>query len=211
MKKLFAATAIALPVLLAVPVVVSAQEDVEPVREATSESRQQTREERVQTYKDRATEALSEAESRRVAGVCQAAQTIVARLQSNIETAIENRSGKYASISSRLAEITAQLQAANIDTTALDAVVAEMNTQAAALNESMQAYQTTITDLAELDCAADPDAFKAALEAARSQRSALIEEAQALKSYVQESVKAALTEIRATLAEQESTEGSEEN
>ena len=54
-----------------------------------------------------------------------------------------------------------------------------------------------------MDCASDPTSFKASLEKARSLREQVTKDAQEIKSYVNDTIKPTLKEIRAALEAKE--------
>lgn len=62
-----------------------------------------------------------------------------------------------------------------------------------------------LSDLSEMDCAADPTGFKATLEALRTKRVEIVSMQGVLKSSINESVKPILQNIRPTLQEEKTT------
>jgi len=223
MKKIFAGVlTIVMMSAVVLPSAVIAQEDSTSSSEAeTSQStvdsagslseratnRAAARDARIADYKQRVTDRLSATEERRIVAACKAAQVVVAKLQSNLSTAIERRKDAYANVSEKLAEVVRKLKVASVDTTELEDAVTEMERQAAAVIVAAEEYSATLTDLTEMDCEADPSGFKAALVVAREQRAAVVSQAQSLKEYVKVNIKAILQKIREQLANDAATEG----
>jgi hypothetical protein len=70
-------------------------------------------------------------------------------------------------------------------------------------------YTQTISDLGSMDCVTDPLGFKATLESARTQRDLVAKDAAAIRSYLTDTIKPTLQEIRTSLdAADATTEGS---
>lgn len=195
------------------PAVAAAQDDAtnssnseetseqKPVDDATTDvaDKSTKRKERIEEYKKSVTDKISAAKEKRLASVCKAAQGKVTSHENNVSKAITNRKGIYENISSRLTKVIEKLKAASIDTTELEAALTEVETQSAAIVAAAEEYQTTLADLAEMDCTVDPAGFQAALTAAREQRAALVELAKALKQYIQQDVKSILQTIKQQL------------
>ena len=184
---------------------------VDEASDATDQTtdRASDRQARIEDYKRQATDRLTAAQERRIANACSAAQAKVAAVQTNTSGAIERRRTAYANISEKLAEIVRKLQAGSVDTTELEASIQEMERLAAAVVTAAEAYQATIADLAEMDCAADPEGFQAALSVARQQRATVVAQAQALRDYISGTLKPLLQSIREQLTS-DATDGAEE-
>lgn len=212
MKKLIITMAMILPLSFLAPGFVSAQddnvatEDTVQTDAAGNSDKAARQAERLEAYKEKAAERLTAAEERRITGACKAAQTKTARLTSEVDSIAQKRRNAYDSVSTKLADITAKLIAAGVDTTELSAAVDEFNVQATAFLAAIDAYKVTISDLSEMDCELDAEGFKAALSAAKEQRVALISSSQALRVHLNDNIKPVLTAIRASLAA-DTTEG----
>ena len=208
---------------VAVPGVVYAQDDSAASQDQTTDQatndgaisaqdqasdRAAERAARIEANKQRVTDRLSVAEERRIGAACSAAQEKVAALQGNLGEAIENRRSAYADISAKLDEVVRKLHAASVDTTGLEAAITEMNTQSSAVLAAAEAYQSTLADLAAMDCASDPNGFQATLTVAREQRATLVAQAQTLRDYITVDIKAILQAIREQLATNDAAEES---
>lgn len=217
MKKIFISMVVVMFAAVSLPGFVMAQDDSgtndaatdqQTDDDATSDSsdtdRASDRQTRIDAIKDRITDRLSAAEERRVAGVCKAAQTIVNRLQENLNTATENRSAKYTEVIEKLNTLLTRLQETTADTSALEAAITEIDSQANALVAAINSYQLLLDDLASMDCEEDPSGFKAVLSDARTTRGNLVAQAMTLKTYVTEDVRTILSTIKDQLSTEES-------
>lgn len=208
--------------VLFTPVAVLAQDNpsetveaVEPISAPadgeTSEGRSgngaEKRAERVQNYKDRLSERLTLAEEQRLKGSCKGAQTVTLRLMENAGQVKQTRENAYNSITDKLQKLVIKLDSAGIDTASLSEAITMMNSEVDIFLATMTEYETILLDLGEMDCESDPEAFKAALSAAKAQRVTLVSSSQGLRSYFNESIKPILQQIRAELATE--TEGEE--
>lgn len=167
--------------------------------ESLSGSEKKTTEQRIQAYKEKQTEKLAEAQAKRVQARCKAAQEKVTALQKQVATTIEKRKTAYDAVDTKISALLEKLQKAGIDTKAYETAREDVKIAAASLSEDMDAYGFVLDDLVAMDCAADPDAFKAALEAARTTQKQLREQSQAFRSLVKTDIKALMQEIRTQL------------
>lgn len=164
-----------------------------------SETESADRSKRIDAYKKKMTEKLTQAQQKKLTSVCKSSQGKVTSFQDNLKSAVEKRQGHYKTINSKLQELETKLEAASIDTTELKSVMAEIDTKAAAIAQAAADYETALSDLSSMDCTTDPTGFKAALSAAREKRAAVLTQVQALKEYVNSTVKDLLKKLRAQL------------
>lgn len=168
--------------------------------DSTAADRAAGRAARIDAYKTQVSDAITATEERRIAAACKAAQTVISRLQTNLEEAITKRTRVYNNVTEKLKTIVERLQAASVDTNELETAITEMERQIAAVLDMVRTYQATLFDLAEMDCEADPAGFKAALAVARQQRTELVSLAQTLREYITVTIKDILQRLRDSLA-----------
>jgi hypothetical protein len=139
---------------------------------------------------------------------CKAAQTPLGTLRAHgIDTRVK-RGKIYDKLVERLTKLSTKVKAASVDTATLDSQIETLKAKIEAFKTDLTNYQQALTDLAGMDCAADPDAFKASLETARSLRAKLSQSGKDIKAYIKETIKPTLQNIRGQLeAIKESNEG----
>lgn len=192
-------------VAVVAPAVVSAQNDSgnqsdETVTTQNTAEAESDRQARLEEAKKNQATKLTSAEERRVAGLCKASQTVITRLQAKVKTTAQARNTRYEAITTKLDTLVTRLQAASVDTTALEAAIAALKTKITAhTTTSLEGYQTALADLAEMDCATDPSGFKAVLTQTRTQRGTLVDQAKELKNMVTVEIRALLDDIKAQL------------
>lgn len=166
--------------------------------------------ERIALYKQKHAVNLEKAEEVKLKGVCKAAQKKVARLAARADKSGNLRSNAYKKITSSLGTLVPRIEAAGIDTTTLDKQQANLLDLVETYNTDLANYTTDLQDLSQLDCTADPAAFKSALEAARADRKKVIDDATAIRTYVTVVIKKSLHEAIVDLkAEAAKTKGEE--
>ena len=175
----------------------STAQTTDAVDDSTSRERLQ---DRLDDYKQRVEERLSLAEERRIARLCTNAQAVVARLESNLASARENRSDAYSGIYDRLNSLVEKLDAASIDTTELNRIILSFKEDSDEVVAKVEAYQQIVNDLIAMDCQEDPAAFKAALDIARQERNSLVNLSSTFKNSFKEAIKAELQNIRQSLS-----------
>ena len=167
--------------------------------ETQTQDRSRGRDVRRKAYQEKA-ERLSEAQQRRVAGRCEAAQGKVTSLRARINNAVANRKKVYQEIGEKLDVLLARLQKAEMDTTTLETAREDMRVDLVALTESLDGYDTVLADLEAMDCTADPASFQAALKSAREMQTSLRAQAQDFRQFATTQLRAILQDIRAQLA-----------
>lgn len=211
-------------VLAAIAVLpVAAQEELPPVppdavgtetTAAESSSRGDgapDREARLEAIKEKREAQLTEFQARRIANRCKAAQNKLAALLSGDQAKVDAYAAGYARISERLSTIVVRLQNAGADTTTLERVLEDYQNEASGLEVLMSDYLTTLKDLSEFDCEADPETFQAALSEVREDRANIKEQLQSLRSLLQDNVKAALLEAKEQLTSDDTESNNDES
>ena len=177
-----------------------------PTAEQTAEMKK-----RLEENKAKLKTKVDEALKKRITSKCKPAQALVRSAETSANTVTENRSKAYAKINDKVLGLIEKLKAADIDTTELEKAQQAAKAKAEALATSMKTYQQTLTDLRDMDCVADPTAFAATLETARSQRQTVKTLATELRTYISTTLKQAIQKVRAELEKKKSTETSEES
>jgi hypothetical protein len=162
-----------------------------------------TLQQRVEKYKAEAKARLDEAQKQRLQLRCKASQGLISSLKGRISGLETSRQQKYTNLVNRLTSLSDKLEAKSIDTATFDTQVAELKTKIEAYHTDLAAYKQAVSDLAEMDCAADADAFKAALESARALRAKVVEDGRSIKDYLNNTIKPTLQSIRQQVAKPE--------
>jgi hypothetical protein len=135
---------------------------------------------------------------------CKLAQTgNVSSLHGRIKGIETSRNEVYNNLVSRLTKLDEKLKLKGVDTTKLEAEIATLKTKISTFQTDLAKYKQAVLDLKSMDCAADPTAFKASLESARTLREQVNKDAQDIKTYVNDTIKPTLKEIRAQLEAKE--------
>ncbi len=172
-----------------------------------TQGQEEKRAERLQNYKDRLAERLTIAEERKIKGACKGAQNVVLRLSENASQVKQIRQNAYSSISDKLERLAVKLEVAGVDTSTLNDAINSMDAEVDIFLATMTDYETILVDLSNLDCESDPQAFKAALSAAKQQRVTLVSSSQGLRNYFNNSIKPILQQIKQELSTDTEGEG----
>lgn len=116
-----------------------------------------------------------------------------------------SRSEVYKNLLSRLNDLSERLKAKGMDTTSLNADIATLSSKIDTFNADLTTYKQAVSDLAGMDCATDPDGFKASLETARTALKKVNDDAAAVRAYLTTTIKPLLQTIRGTLEKAEAT------
>jgi hypothetical protein len=136
---------------------------------------------------------------------CKASQAVLTGLSKRLDNTAANHTKAYKAINTKLSTLTPKLDDKGLDTTALKNAQVTLANKIAAYETNLKSYQQAVSDLKTMDCVADPTAFKASLETARSLRQKLHDSAADIRTYVNQTIKPILAQLRAQLAQKEST------
>lgn len=177
----------------------ASDETLQSTTQAVEDDKSAGREARVKSYKEKASTKLAEAQAKRLKTRCKAAQGKVTSLRARVTSAVANRKKVYQEVGDKLDTLLAKLVAAELDTTKLETARADMKAELVTLTESLNAYDTVLTDLMAMDCEADPDTFQSALLSAREMQVALRTQASEFRSFATTELKAILKDVRSQL------------
>jgi antitoxin (DNA-binding transcriptional repressor) of toxin-antitoxin stability system len=106
----------------------------------------------------------------------------------------------YGATIAKLSPLSEKVKAKNVDTTQLDAEIKMLRQKMDTFTQDAAIFKQTVTDLTVMDCASDPSAFQISLEAARTAQTQVKADAEAISSYVKDTLKPTLVEIRQKLS-----------
>ncbi len=213
--KLLVILGLFLPVFAATPLIVLAQEGT--TQEQTTQGEEDTttkREEleaRLEERKAALNTRLTFAKQARIKNLCKAAQGGISSIRGRIKGLETSRAQVYENLLSRLTRLSEKLKTHDVDTSELDTQITELTALTEAFNTNLESYQQAVSDLADMDCAADPAAFQASLEAARIERAETAESAKAIRAFLSDTIKPTLKELRQQFAENADSTNETEN
>lgn len=164
-----------------------------------AEEKAQEKAARIEEYKKKKVEKLAETQAKRLATRCKSAQGKITSLSARIKNANENRRKVYQTMSEKLDTLVERLVKAGIDTTKLETAREDIKADLEVLEASMDSYETVLSDLEEMSCEEDPEAFQAALEQARLSLKSLREQAQEFRRFSTSELKTILQDLKAQL------------
>lgn len=150
---------------------------------------------------------LTNAEKVKIQSKCKASQGLVSSVKGRINGVETSRTQVNKNLVSRLTDLSAKLKNKGVNTAGIDAEIANLQTLINTFNADLLIYKQAVSDLVDIDCATDPDGFKASLEASRAAQAVVSKDAAAIRTKVNDVIKPLLKTIRAQL-EASKTEGS---
>lgn len=164
--------------------------------------------ERIQKRKTELKISLTNTEKVRIKAKCKASQGLLSSVGGRVKGIETSRTQVHQNIIKHLTELSEKLKNKGVDTTELDANITKLQELINTFNIDLDAYKHAVSDLVAIDCATDPDGFKASLETARTALKKTQDDSKAIRAYVKDVIKPLLATIRAGL-EAKKTEGSE--
>lgn len=140
---------------------------------------------------------------------CGVAQAKLKELQARVSNAKTTRDKSYKEISSNLSDLQTKLNAQAFETTDLKSVNDTYNAKVTDFSNNLNAYKQAIDDAVAVDCVANPYGFRGALETARLYHDKLTPAITDIRSYVTNTVKSSLDQIKAKLAKGDTTGSSQ--
>ncbi len=202
--------------LILMPVVVRAQTETttETSTEVTTKENETaeqktTRTARIEEYKKNLKAKLTEASKALVATRCEKAQGVAKTRNEKDLTNLRGRTTAYSKIVAGLERTSERLSEKSLDVSTLDSNIATLKTKIENFNTLETTSRQALQDLTLLDCKSDPEAFKAALEAARTARQNAQAAAKEVRSYLKDVVKETLKSLKAELEQQSTTKEEE--
>lgn len=194
-------------VMVASPIGVFAHEaEPEHEHEVTTQSTEaeettttKTLAERLAERKEKLQTKLTNAQQNRLKARCKAAQGLLGSLGTRVKGVEKNRTALYDKVVEKLNGLVTRI-GDQADTAELQAQIAVLEEKIAAFKTDITAYKQAISDLAEMDCVADPTAFRASLDEAKTLHAALLQTSKDIRAYINDAIKPTLQTIRAELA-----------
>ena len=174
------------------------------------QSEESDRQQRINERKEALQIQLNEVAQRRVRARCRASQAQLRRVELRVAGVSARRERIYNTLTERLASLSEKLQVQGIDTTEYDEQINELNAKIEAFYLNLAQYETVVSDLASMDCAADPEGYRASLEEARTLRARSVQTAQEIRTYLQETIRTTLQSVRGQLESGENRGQSDE-
>ncbi len=142
---------------------------------------------------------LDAAQEARIKARCKTSQGIIKTIEVRAQTNAPKREQAYQQLKDHVTKLVEKLKSKGVNTSELEKQLVVLNGKIDTFKSNKTAYIQAVSDAQNVDCAADPAGFKAALETARSKRDTLIKSANEIKDYVKTSIKPTLSTIRGEL------------
>ncbi len=155
----------------------------------------ETLSQRIEKNKTKFAIKLGEVETAKIKTKCKASQVISKALAVQVTKKNTSRTETYTAITKSVTDAAVSLKAEGKDTKTLETQITELSTKIEKYNTDLALYQTSLSDLSEVDCATDPTGFKSALEAARDARKTVAEDVIAIRTYINTTIKTTLKEL----------------
>ena len=182
-------------------------EGQQDVKEDTSSPDYQAKlKERLAKNKEAAKTNATKAQQTRIKARCKSAQGKITSVNANIKTFRTARIEVYNNVIARLNELNTKLKSAGADTVELDKQIIELQALVNSFQVNVTELNQAAADLANMDCAADPSGFKAALEVMRTERKSVSDESAAIRAYITDTIKPSLQLIRQSIEKPEEAE-----
>jgi hypothetical protein len=142
---------------------------------------------------------LTTAQKTKLQTKCKAAQGLLSPVREKIKGYETARSNVYGGVLSKLTDLSTKLKAQDVSTTQLDAAVTTLQGKITTFNTDLTSYKQAVSDMTDMDCASDPDAFEASLVAARTALQKVNQDATDIRNYVKDNLKPILATLKTDL------------
>jgi hypothetical protein len=169
----------------------------------SSEEKIRSREERFEARKEKFQLRLTFAEEQRLKTRCKSSQGKLRSLEGRINGIETSRTQVYGNLLERLSGLAERLEVQGYDVSTLTEQLTDLQVKIDTFNVQLDTYKVAVSDLAEMDCENDPEAFKVSLEDARQAHDDLKVSSNDVRAYLKETIKSTLQEIRSQLGDDE--------
>ena len=157
-------------------------------------------EQRLQERKNRRKPQLTFVLRSRIQSRCAPAQGILKSTESRVKKVRNNRNKVYENMVDVLTKLSANLKDNGVDTTDLDSKIDALKDKVEAFKTQLDTHVQAVSDIANMECATDPEGFWVTLEEARSSQKALIDSAGEIKKQFHETIKPTLQDLKKQLS-----------
>jgi hypothetical protein len=164
---------------------------------------------RVAAYKTALGREVQESEQTKIRLRCSVAQANAKTLATRLNTVQKSRGAAYDKILLDLNTLLGKLEKQAFETTALQENVNTLQGKVDSFKKDMNDYYTAVNDMATVDCAADPVAFIASLQAARKAHEATLPLVADIRAYVTNTIKPTLVQVRGQIEGGQTVGGSQ--
>lgn len=145
--------------------------------------------------------ALTEARSQRIIARCEMMKGKIDQIISRLLTVKDARGNLISAMVNKLENFSDRLQAANLDTAALDEDIATLGTMSGELDTIWADFQTKLEELKNTECDEDSKPFHEALELAKEAMAEVRAKYREIKDFLQSEVKVELQNLREQLGD----------
>jgi peptidoglycan hydrolase CwlO-like protein len=201
--KIALSTGLLMPVFVMAPVLAVETTDTTTTTttsQQTDDTQKAELQTRVQKRKEALKTKLTTLEQKRLQTKCKNSQGLISNLKGRITGIETSRTQVYTNLVDRLNNLQSKLDTKGADTAELKTEITTLQTKIDTFKTDLAAYKQSVSDTATLDCTTDPTGFKASLEDSRAGLTKVRSDAQDIKTYVNDTIKPTLKNIRATLS-----------
>lgn len=200
------ATVMILPTF-ATPLVFAVEGTTTTTNTTTSTDSTKTLAQRIADRKAALKTKLTNTEKTRIVAKCVASQGVVGNVKGKLQSTENARIKAYTAVETNLNELSTKLKDKGVDTTELNTNLVALKAKIDTFNTDLAAYKQDVSDLKDVDCKADPEGFKASLEAARTALTTVSKDGLDIRTYLTDTIKPLLKTIRTQLDTTTSTTG----
>lgn len=214
MKKLILLPLLIFSLALVTPVstsfaVVETQEETSG-SDADQKIKKQELTDRIEERKKQVESTITESKEDLIAKKCEAAQEMISKSLTRINTVSETRNEAYTNIVNKLNNLATRLADNDIDNSSVIAAADEIEKLATDFNGLIDGYVQDIEDATSINCVNNPNDFYVTLESARESIKDLKAKAVEIKNYVKQDIKQVLMDLKDELSNDDSTESRSE-
>lgn len=174
----------------------------------TAEDKVAKLKERLQERKDEIHTKLTEYKKNRLKSRCKNAQGKLTSANARIKGVETSRKQVHENLLNRLTKLSGQLKDKGLDVTELNSQIETLKGMIADIELEISDYKQAVSDVVEMTCADDPEAFRASLDVAKEKLKAIKASSAEIRAYLKDTIKVTLKALRAQLESQEQGEGS---
>jgi 2C-methyl-D-erythritol 2,4-cyclodiphosphate synthase len=162
---------------------------------------------RIASLKDIYKISLTDKEKALVMSRCLGAQDSLTAIHTKAQITKVARTKTYTNLTQSLTNLRLKLDAKQVDASNLDLLIVNYQQKISDFDKAVDAYETTLEDVTQVDCVNKPEDFRAALEGVRNARKTVVDQSSEIREITKSNLKTTFDSISLKITTTESTNG----
>lgn len=144
---------------------------------------------------------LSEAQQTRISNLCKTVQSILHKYMTGSVEAATAEQNVHGQVIARMGSLQSLFQVSQIDYASFSQIIIEYSIQLDSFKNAAELHNTLLADTISMDCAANPDGFRAMISATRASRPEVVASRATVRAFLSDTATPAIEQIKNLIVE----------